>query len=790
MASGMIAIKARPLRIAFLVDPTDRAALLQSIEINTFLWAGFFNPIIPAYQRAPKSWASQSLGQSLDPDEIISGYLDGFDPDFVVPMGKCRDRSFSIGGRETITPQSLVGDSPDNALYGLNLTDVVAHFIEEEAKFVPYKPVEMLIPVHDQKYKLFVAGAIGSLPVALSERVCNLFAERIPIQRYRCNIANFADTVLHKRTTPWSLGMAGLKILPQDHILFLCDARSCLDIIDFWNLRAAGHSVIPIPMQAAHNEGVKSMASSFIEHSYNPHRYNATFFHKTTIQCARSVTMDSAIAFVAGLDLSSAAPDDKLGLKYTYRNWYPRLWEEWARQSAEAKIVFPHSSEASVSVTDSSEPVGLQVLMPGIRLRRRYNGQPMFANELAFRWHDSKEPMAEVFPEGSRRLASAFVRIRHSDWRFSRNGPVFLVRDVGASISINQPNAEALMKKWLEERKWKADLSPPGRIAKQIMKRIGWPWGAFLFFHEKVIELLMELGKDQGKSRQYVVEQLKSAAIFTNPEAHLERLLEVQAIRLGARIQCPICLRHNWLQLDELAYKLKCRHCLAGFKPPSHSPRDIQWTYRAYGPFGIGKHADGAYAVLLTLRFFHTIDSMASITPIFSYIATNSEGERLEADLSCLYRSYRPFGEAPIRVLHTECKSGRFSKFEKEDMHRMRHLAGEFPGSILVFSTTRMRLEKTEVGLISQLALKSYRDRYYGRPYSPVLVLTGTELFAADGVPDCWAGNGLLYEKFKSAYYNWPEIYPLCEATDELYLGLPSWETWAENYRKRKKRNS
>jgi hypothetical protein len=92
MTSSTLTVRVRPIRVAFLVDPKDRQALLKAIETNTCLWGGAFNPIIPAYERTPKVWKPHKVRRLIRPDQIIEGYLDAFDPDFVIPIGNCETR--------------------------------------------------------------------------------------------------------------------------------------------------------------------------------------------------------------------------------------------------------------------------------------------------------------------------------------------------------------------------------------------------------------------------------------------------------------------------------------------------------------------------------------------------------------------------------------------------------------------------------------------------------------------------------------------------------------------------
>jgi hypothetical protein len=62
----------RPIRIGFLVDPSDLPSILQVIRINTCLWGGLFNPIIPLFEDTSQRWLEGSLMRGLD---FAKGYL-------------------------------------------------------------------------------------------------------------------------------------------------------------------------------------------------------------------------------------------------------------------------------------------------------------------------------------------------------------------------------------------------------------------------------------------------------------------------------------------------------------------------------------------------------------------------------------------------------------------------------------------------------------------------------------------------------------------------------------------
>jgi hypothetical protein len=181
------------------------------------------------------------------------------------------------------------------------------------------------------------------------------------------------------------------------------------------------------------------------------------------------------------------------------------------------------------------------------------------------------------------------------------------------------------------------------------------------------------------------------------------------------------------------------------------------------------------FTVLLTLKFLGG-NHDRGVTPLFSYKA-EKDGRVLEADLTCIYKP-STWRETRAHLVHAECKS--FNYFEQRDVNRMKDLAEAFPGSVLVFATLNNSLQKSEIRMIASLAHAERKKRLCGKPYSPGVVLTGIELFSSRGVRDCWEGRGGLYDQFHKRSFDYSELPSLADATQQLYLGLPSWHEWSE----------
>ena len=65
------------------------------------------------------------------------------------------------------------------------------------------------------------------------------------------------------------------------------------------------------------------------------------------------------------------------------------------------------------------------------------------------------------------------------------------------------------------------------------------------------------------------------------------------------------------------------------------------------------------------------------------------------------------------------------------DIERMAKVAEKFPGAFIVFATLKDELSDAEKLSIGELAMQGRATLENGRPRWPVIVLTGTELFAS-----------------------------------------------------------
>jgi hypothetical protein len=85
-------------------------------------------------------------------------------------------------------------------------------------------------------------------------------------------------------------------------------------------------------------------------------------------------------------------------------------------------------------------------------------------------------------------------------------------------------------------------------------------------------------------------------------------------------------------------------------------------------------------------------------------------------------------GRTTTELLFTECKT--YDHFKRIDTARIMTLSKAFPGAVLVFATLRKELSIEEKKLLYRLVNRGRKYWKADRPYNPVLILTGSELFA------------------------------------------------------------
>jgi hypothetical protein len=798
---GNVDIKVRPLKLAYFVDPNKKEHVREAIRLSSTLWGGAHFPIIPVHKRTPKTWKDPVKAPQAK--KVIFGYLDAFDPDILVQFSKGTPDIIANLGLGVIKPddvwQDLAQERYLSPKFGIGIFELLQDIFEEHFRYKPKYPVKVLLPKIPEQLSLFWTSFFGEIPSTVLDVVEKLYRERLEIEKADFAPEKLTETLAGNVLFPRRIVQRGVNTsnranLGRDAAAFFMDATNLEDIVDFWNLRASGRQVLPIPQQLQDDPGLRSVVTNFLKRHRRPWRHNPKVCDYASIIRGRSRTMHELMAYAKTLNIAKEPDDPSDSPFFVLQHWYPRIWDEWARDKDGGVADISGEADGKVEIDPKKLQVHFKPILPKFANKYGYHGEPRCANEISFSLYGSDDYLAGVFPKSPgdnyKRAISSWASLG-DDWRVGKNGLVKLVAD-DLNETRDIPTAESVVLAWLADFGWKPEVSPPGLLAKQIYRQLE----GFLSIlkNEKLLSLFEHMNgghvtKDGSpvednkvqQERDLPVGEVKSRLQEASKRGNLyDYLVSKGVFKIGLRVQCPRCLRRSWFPLESVRDNFSCPRCLNAFSAIG-TLENSAWTYKTAGPFSVPHYGDGAYCVLLTLEFFnrHNFSTLRT-TPVLSFKAAGPGGAALEADAAAFWQD-AALGQRNDGILFAECKT--YDKFKAKDFMRMRQLAKAFPGAVLVFSTLRKSLTPKEIKGITRIAKRGRRYWKSERPINPVLILTGTELLHFSRPPRCWEES--LQKKFNRVY----GLLALCDATQQIYLNLPPWQSdWHEKWDKKRRR--
>ena len=828
MTRGTVKVKLRPIRLAFLVNPKDKESLLKAIKINTFLWGGMYNPIIPTYKQISSKWKKFPYEKNLSAKSVVSGYLDNFDPDYVVPIGECVNYNLDIGYRKKIDDVSdILASIEEDGVpsYGIGLFEVLSHFIETELKFERRSPLDICVPRFSTRFHLFFASVFGEFTGNIDSIFWKNFAGALDAKKIDCFASTYAELFDPKKIFLGRMTQFYIKTRGRSEpCIFFLDATKSLDIIDYWNLRAIGWNVIPIPKQFAQSDKTMKFARDFVAENYIPRYSNPETYHHITVLRSRSISETEHQQFSDSLDISRSDETRKES-KISRQISYPRIWDEWARGPDHVECCELVTDTDEYDISENEETIRFKTLDPEfVSIHYAVCDASRFANEIDFKLYGDKELRAEVIPESEVELARAIDKFDFLHWRISKSGLVYLSAHSDNTVNLSLPQAEEIFTRWMKLKGWTAELSSAGRIAKQMILQLGGVEGTWILAQEGIIQLLRKMNSSDETLTELHKEILKLQRLLKQNDLHtaeqevesfvkdlkkiqlqlggdgkslleehvrneiqqitnrlgyeiedaadriIQQLVDAKVIQLGLEAQCPVCTQRSWYSVKETDYELQCSSCLTQFSLP-HASKEIKWSYRPLGPFSLPNHAQGAYTVLLTLRFFSGFSLLkGATTPLMSFTAQRDEIE-IEADLALFFQESK-YRNTKTEVIFIECKT--FNSFRQKDVDKMADLGKAFPGAIIAFAKLEEHLRNEEKTILCALVNRSRRNRLNNRPFNPILILTGKELFWKSDFSEWWKKRGGL----RMAVNSREGMLELCDFTLQTNLGIDSWDQW------------
>ena len=808
MSNVSVSLRLRPIRYAFLVRPDDAKRTLEIFRINTCLWGGKYNPIIPFFKRLPPWWERKGYWFE-NAKQVVNGYLDFFEPDFIVEAekGLAEDLGFDPERILKLADLLVRDGERDREKYGFSVYDLYGELYRKEFQFEQrHKHNIVHVKAKEARFENFVACNFGDFP---AQRRLKYF-ERAYKDVFDSGIISLdgdALSELYKSgcSSPLRIGYAKLKVHYHDHqdpTLFILDAHQPRDLIDFWNLRAVHRNVLAVPVQWM--EKLSPFCKQFLLDNYRPLPGNphGVMIHPTSM-FSRSIA-EGDIEEIH----KSFLRVEKDGAN-VLQTWYPPIWREPSENMVRTMrpTLEAETKEIDVPIDEDKPEIRFDPLFP--EFASEYGNRFRWANVVRMRDWSHRKQIATVFPCNYKNPSFPKFRSGREQILPTTEGLVIFHEHKNIYERWELTDGTTALNTWFNENKITAIPSDAGRATQQLIQTLGGIFGVRSLAHKGVIELLNEMSrKPVTRSAHFKEFQNKiNNAVASDIWRHrnFETLVESKAVELGLELKCSKCGSWSWYSVKQLDYSLACDLCLKQFDFPIARPSDSKlskWAYRVIGPFALPDYARGGYAAALSIRFFADVIGQmyrSEVTWSSGQELTLASGKKSEADFILWNQRKQMFGtDLVTEIVFGETKSFGKEAFKNDDINKMKILAESFPGSIIVFATLKEAedLSPEEIERIRKLAQwgREY-DKERKQSRAPVIMLTGTELFTAHYLDSSWKEKGGKHkELIEPAWVRTDNLRTLADLTQQLYLGMPSYGQWREEKWKkriaRKKRKS
>ena len=811
-------IRLRPIRFGFLVRPDDAEKVLEIFRINTCLWGGIFNPIIPFFESVP-SWLESEGFHFENPKQMINDYLDFFEPDFLVEAEEGLAEGFGFDPKRVRSLADMIEEPGGNYAdrYGLSVYGIYQDLYTKEFQFEQrHKDPVVHVQPADTAFANFAAANFGSFPIHEQFRYFEHNYKGIfNPKQIVLEAAELAKLYQSGYLSTLRIGCEKLQTLYKDFhdapllsTLFILDAHEPKDLVDFWNLRAIHQRVVAVPIQWI--EELLPFCKQFIReddrHQPNNPRSNTV---SPVLMFSRSLSEGDVEEMVKNYSFAEE------GDVYTIRRWGPTIWNKLSVQvasptrptlAADRKIM-------NVPIDGDNPEIRFDSLFPEFvseynlfRVANVVRLQDWSGEEYVVRVRDriDNDQIATVFPCNYKNPS-----VPKFQPEFLRE-EVYLLSTTEGLVSFpyredifelwNLVDGTTAFNQWFNDKQVPATRSDGGRTTEQIIETLGGlQRGVLCLTHKGVIELLDEMTGKLTKATHYKEFKNKIHSAIDHESLRdrtANTLVERKAVELGLELKCSKCSSWSWYSLKQLDYLLTCDLCRKQYDFPVINPinyKHSRWAYRVIGPFALPNYASGGYAAALAIHFFSNIIGGFDRSEVTWSSAQKLEldtDKEVEADFMLWYRRKKIFGtersffgtgqpifgiDRPTETVFGEAKSFGKDVFKQDDVDKMKLLAEKFQGSILVFATMKEDLSPGEINRIKELA-------EWGREYdpekrqtrAPVIVLTGTELFSTGSLNTSWEKKGgrhkVLIDRAWPGRHN---LRFLADLTQHVYLGMP-----------------
>lgn len=768
-----------PIRLCFLILPESEDSFHEAIQAAFSTWGGIFSPILPFYEELPKKYRFE-FQIHISTQAFYKNAFENYDVDVVVVDKKINRQLVEkiAEGRTILFIDEFVNESPGTYRnYGIPLEQVAEEVAYTEFKFVRSDNLKFSMPEIEPS-ELFLKAWRGTLVAKTKEAVSNIFSNGNVLSTVNVNWTNVVEykngpNFDFRSLCYYQLSLWRNQRFEQRSLLYCLNSKRLQDVINFWNLRAAGNMVVPLPEDVLDKKTLQALFSEFYEQEIQRQEGRSIIM----IDCLVGYGSSGKILRELQAGYHSKNKEAKGG-NISFQNWFPRFWSEHEIvMSDRIKSATPYCGSHFEYYDADGERIEFSSLALPFATNGDLNNRSSCKIMMEVLLEDPHAEYAGLLADLStkqlKKVIKSYSFMDH--WRLFAgilHKIVFVNRNKD-KIKFSPPKSIDFFTTYFQNKGFNINETPNSKLAKEVFKSMNGLDGVLFFLKKErlqIIELFEERKEVSYLTLQNEIKRLSRNTL--NPEFFISRMLENKIVEFGALIQCSVCEQHGYFLPESILPELICPICRNSFSLPMAKPNSITWAYRGIGPYGRSNKAGGVMSVFATLRLFvEHIAEDQKISSLFGFEfvkpKTHASRESMEVDL-CLLTGDRNDTFKKPELIFCECKT--YAYFKDKDIERMKSLGDAFPGAILTFATLNDQLTPAEITLLTGL-VQHFQTGNGQRPRNPVLILTGKELLNDDLIFPLRE-----YDDGMHAYQRYNDyIGSLCEMSISKHLRISNW---------------
>ncbi len=669
MPTTSVSIGYRPVRIGFLIRDSSIEDFVKCCEINTLLWGGIYNPIIP-------------VGSN---DYLVQQFIKLFSVDILFPVIQDTKLQSVIAKYPHLKNPHHISEgisyedwhTKKQEIAYIDVIHLIDYYWNEEFKHNKDERSNCAYVSWDSKEPLshLFSAIFGAYPKDMNLKVDYVKAFKNGLRAGDIVIKDNLEAELSKRIDPIRLTASRLtsyRNLGREDGLYIGSQKNFWDLVLFWNLRAAGTQLVFLPIDEANR--FEQYISTFINILDERPSRHPNFEDWIGIYCLNGKKDDHKTI------LSKFKPKKKFMFSYLSdtiwngMNINPYLPE--FKSKSTMSLIEQQYGRYNVSIPLPESPFS-----EDRQHMQNYVISLNLLTEFGYPGYTLKLPNLPDLNEFYGRQ----VTLEPWNLRIGRNNFGLIQHYDKDSITVHPIQISDLMIKIFERAGIKATLSAPGRLADLIIKnmddiescrvfkirgvrkllkemgrRIGWIEAGKLIWREdfrKFQDLYIESRKKRSLSPTDVIHFLIKKKVIS-PTPH--KIYKILSKFKRKEFSCANCGYKSLIPNLDFEYAWKCpfcgfEHCLPLYIRNKLRNELCNWHLKKVGLFAKENNQEGSVPVILSLMQLNRLIGHGHDAKWITSLDLKNGDTSCEIDFAMLNLGQR-FDEQELQIAIGECK--------------------------------------------------------------------------------------------------------------------------------------